>query len=129
MTKRTRKVIRYSTCFKQNVVRSIEQDGMGINQARLHYGIKGTYTVQNWLKKFGRNDLLNKIVRVESMNEKDELKRLREENKRLKIAYAELSMEHKLSECVIETADEMLDLDLKKKYAAALSKNKSKPTA
>lgn len=60
---------------------------------------------------------------METTEERDELRRLRAENKQLKIAYAELAINHKLSEKVIEKADEMFGLDLKKKYAESLSQN------
>ena len=70
--------------------------------------------------KYGKNHLLNKVVRVETRDEIDELKRLREENERLKIAYAELAIDHKLSEKVIEKADEVFGLELKKNYEQAL---------
>lgn len=55
------------------------------------------------------------------METRDELKRLRAENKALKEAYAELALNHKCSEKVIEVADEMFNLDLKKKYERELS--------
>jgi hypothetical protein len=42
------------------------------------------------------------------------LKRLRAENKALKEAYAELALHHKCSEKVIEVADELFNMDLKK---------------
>ena len=51
---------------------------------------------------------------METRDELDELKRLRSENKALKEAYAELVLNHKCSEKVIEVADEMFNLDLKK---------------
>ena len=51
---------------------------------------------------------------------------LRNENKNLKIAYAELAIDHKLSEKVLEKADEMMGLDLKKKYEQALSQKSKK---
>lgn len=123
----SRKIIRYSDCFKQNVVSEVEKNGLTIQQARDRFGIKGTNTIQLWLKKYGRNHLLNKVVRVETKDEINELKQLREENKRLKIAYAELAIDHKLSEKVLEKADELMGLDLKKKYEQALSqKSKTK---
>ena len=123
----SRKIIRYSDCFKQNVVSEVEKNGLTIQQARDRFGIKGTNTIQLWLKKYGRNHLLNKVVRVEAKDEINELKQLREENKRLKIAYAELAIDHKLSEKVLEKADELMGLDLKKKYEQALSqKSKTK---
>ncbi len=126
MTKRSRKTIRYSNCFKLQVVKELEEEGLSLSEIKRKYGIKGGSTVQNWVKKYGKNHLLNKIVRIETMNERDELKRLREENKRLKIAYAELSLNHKCSEAVIEMSDEMFGLDLKKKYEQELLKNSVK---
>ena len=122
----SRKIIRYSDCFKRSVVSEIEKNGLTIQQARDRFGIKGTNTVQRWLKKYGRNHLLNKVVRVETRDEIDELKRLREENERLKIAYAELAIDHKLSEKVIEKADEVYGLELKKNYEQALSQKSKK---
>jgi transposase-like protein len=122
----SRKIIRYSDCFKQSVVSEIEKNGLTIQQARDRFGIKGTNTIQLWLKKYGRHHLLNKVVRVETKDQINELKQLREENKRLKIAYAELAIDHKLSEKVLEKADEMMGLDLKKKYEQALSQKSKK---
>ena len=122
----SRKIIRYSDCFKQSVVSEIEKNGLTIQQARDRFGIKGTNTIQLWLKKYGRHHLLNKVVRVETKDERNELKRLRDENKKLKIAYAELAIDHKLSEKVLEKADEMMGLDLKKKYEQALSQKSKK---
>ena len=106
-----KKVIRYSTCFKLQVVEDIEKNGLSIEDCRRKYGIGGGQTIQAWLKKLGKHHLLNKVVRVET---RDELKRLRSENKALKEAYAELALNHKCSEKVIEVADEMFNLDLKK---------------
>lgn len=58
---------------------------------------------------------------MSTLDERDELSRLRAEIKSLKIAYAELAINHTCSEKVIELADEMLNLDLKKKYEQELS--------
>ena len=110
----SRKIIRYSDCFKQSVVSEIEKNGLTMQQARDSFGIKGTNTIQLWLKKYGRHHLLNKVVRVETKDQINELTQLREENKRLKIAYSELAIDHKLSEKVLEKGDEMMGLDLKK---------------
>jgi len=117
MSKKERVQYRYSNCFKLTVVEAIEKEGLGIEEARRRYGIGGADTIQRWIRKFGKNKLLNKVVKVSTVEERDELTRLREENKQLKIAYAELALHHKLSESVIEISDEMFGLDLKKKYA------------
>jgi Transposase and inactivated derivatives len=123
MTKKERVQYRYSNCFKLTVVAAIEKEGLSIEEARRRYGIGGGSTIQRWIRKFGKNELLNKVVKVSTVEERDELTRLREENKQLKIAYAELALHHKLSESVIEISDEMFGLDLKKKYAQELLKH------
>ncbi|MEI7503555.1 MAG: transposase [Paludibacter sp.] len=106
-----KKSYRYSICFKQSVVHAIEKDGLSVSQARERYGISGGATIQNWIKQFGKSHLLNKVIKVSTLDERDELSRLRTELKSIKIAYADLSMEHKCSEKVIALADEMLGLD------------------
>ncbi|MBK8356072.1 MAG: transposase [Saprospiraceae bacterium] len=57
--------IRYSISFKQKVVREFEDEGLSIAQLSRRYKIKGGGTVKNWVIKYGNNDLLNKIVRIE----------------------------------------------------------------
>lgn len=123
MTKVSRVVVRYSTCFKQKVVKEIEEEGLSYQQASLRYNIKGGQTVQNWIKKYGKNHLLNKIIRVEMKGEKDELKRLKDELKRFKEAYAELSLKYQCSEKIIEIANEELRTDLKKNFGTVVSKD------
>ncbi len=105
---------RYSDCFKLQVIEDIEKNGLSIERCRSKYGIGGKETIQKWLRTFGKNHLLNRVVSVRSVKEMDELKRLRTEYKALKEAYAELSLHHKCSEKVIEVADELFNLDLKK---------------
>ncbi len=121
MTKVQKTTTRYSDCFKLQVVEEIENNGLSIKDCRLKYGIGGGSTIQKWLLKYGKQHLLNKIVRVETRDEIDELKRLRAENEALKKAYAELALHHKCSEKVIEVADELFNMDLKKKYEQELS--------
>jgi transposase-like protein len=110
----SRQTIRYSNYFKRNIVEAIERDGLSIEEMRRRYGIKGGQTVQKWLRTFGKNQLLNKVVMVQTLEERDELKYLREENKRLKVAYAELVIAQKINQKTLEIADEMYGLDLKK---------------
>ena len=109
-----KKVIRYSNCFKRSVVEAIEKEGLSISECRCRYGIKGGLTIRQWLRLYGKNELLNKVVMVQTLEERDELRSLRGEIKQLKIAYAELSIAHKIDRKVIEVADEMYGTDLKK---------------
>lgn len=72
-------VLKYSESFKAQVVREIETGKLAsCNEAALRYGIRGGTTVYQWVRKYGRNHLIGKVVRVETVGERDELKRLRQ---------------------------------------------------
>jgi transposase len=76
---------RYSTAFKRQVIEDIESGRFSsIEQAREHYGIRGMSTICYWLKRFGRNELLHKVVRVEKPDEQDEIRVLKEQIRHLK---------------------------------------------
>ncbi len=123
-TKMVRQVIRYSISFKQMLVKEIE-DGAALEYVRKKYDIAGHGTLSNWIKKFGKHHLLNKIVRVETMNEKDRLKQLEQDNVRLKVALADAYLAKACLEGVIKMANEEYKTDLKKNFGDQLP-NKSK---
>lgn len=120
--------VRYSISFRQKVVREIEEEGLTLEAAARRYGIKGGQTISNWIKKFGRYHLLSKVVRIETMDEKDRIKQLEEENKKLKIALADSMMEKRCLEVVIEEADKAYEMGLKKKLDELASKDLKKNT-
>ena len=76
-TRRT--IYRYSQAFKLKVVGEIESGKLTIEGARKVYGIGGTNSIQNWIKKFGKLELLNKVVRIEMKDEVSRIKQLENE--------------------------------------------------
>ena len=118
--------IRYSISFKQKVVREVEEEGMGIKAIQRRYGIKGGSTVSRWLKQFGKNHLLNKVVRVEMKGEKDRTKELEKEIKKLKEALADAYLAKECAEKIIELANEEYKTDLKKNFGQKELKNSAK---
>jgi transposase-like protein len=88
--------------------------GSSISEVSRRYGIKGGATVQGWIKKFGREDLLNKIVRIEMKGEQDRLKQLEKELQATKIALAEKTMVVDTLEILIEKANRHYETDIKK---------------
>lgn len=115
MTKQQGVTIRYSISFKQKVVREVEEEGLTMDEAARRYGIKGGgSTVLRWIRKFGKNHLLNKVVRVETREEKDRLKQLEAEVKKLKIALADATLEKKALETLVEVVNEHYHADVKK---------------
>ena|SRR5687768_611706 len=123
-----RTTIRYSIGFKQKVVAEIEEEGLLIGEAQRRYGIKGAQTIQKWISKFGKYHLLNKIIRVETIDEKDRIKKLEEENRKLKEALADSLMEKRCLEVLIEEVDKAYKTDVKKSFGGAASTGSKKNT-
>jgi transposase-like protein len=121
--------VRYSISFQQKVVKEIEQEGLLIEEVKRRYGITGAATVRKWLRKFGKNHLLNKMVRIQTMEEKDRIKQLEQEIKKLKMALADSMLEKRCLEVVIDEANKEYKTDLKKNFgdiaSADSGKNKS----
>ena len=120
-----KKVVRYSISFKQMVVNEVES-GRSCEYLRRKYDIGSTVTIPRWVQRLGKNHLLNKIVRIETMEDKDKFKALEEENKRLKMALADAFMAKACLEEVIKMANVEYKTDLKKNFGDQPPKN-SKP--
>jgi len=118
MTKSNRKVVRYSISFKQKVVNEIEHHGLKVSEATRRYGIGGADTINLWLRKMGKQHLLNTVVRVETRDEKSRLLELEKEVKKLKLALADAYLAKDCAEEVIKQAGKLYGEDLKKKFGA-----------
>ena len=81
--------IKYSLAFKQKVVSEIESGKLNKNQAMQLYGIKGGSTIHYWIKRMGKNHLINKTVRVELKGEPQKLTELKKRNRELEKALAD----------------------------------------
>ncbi len=112
----TRTIIRYSKAFQQKVVSEIESGKLTIGEAQKIYDIKGGQTIQNWLKKFGKNHLLAKVVRIEMKDEKDKLKELEREKRQLESALAQAHLKVIGLESLIDCAEDYYQVDIKKKF-------------
>ena len=121
MSLNERKVnIRYSISFKQMLVKELEDEGCSIGYLQRKYDVPGAATIQKWVKRFGKHHLLNKTIRVETMDERDRLKQLEEENKRLKMALADAFMAKDCLETVIDLANKEFKTDIKKNFVDKL---------
>lgn len=114
MAKQQKTIVRYSISFKQKVVKEIEEEGLSHSEAMRRYGITGGATINNWLMRFGKNHLLNKVVRVEMKGEKDRVKELEAEVKKLKIALANVTLKNDALETLIDVVNEHYETDVKK---------------
>ena len=87
-------VVRYSEAFKMKVVSELESGKLDtIAEARERYGIAGRATVQNWLKKYGKNEQRSRVVKVQTPDDRDQIKELKQEISQLKNALADTQVQ------------------------------------
>lgn len=117
--------VRYSEAFKRQVVRELENGKHeSITGASRAYGIRGSVTVPGWVRKYGREDLFPKRVRIETLKERDELKEAKKRIRELEAAVADAHMDHCLEKAFLEIACERMGMEpeeFKKKNAMTLS--------
>lgn len=117
--------IRYSEAFKRQVVAEIARGKFSSpHKAQQAYGIRGKMTVAKWLRKYGRADLLPKRIRIETMEEADQLKEARKRIKELEAALADAHIDQCLEHAFLEIACERMEVDMadfKKKNGLTLS--------
>jgi len=95
-------------------VNEIESGKFTKSEASRIYDIRGGSTINCWIKKLGKTDLLNKIVRIEMKGEKDKIKQLEKDKRELESALAQAHVKLLAYETLIEVAEEDLGIDLKK---------------
>lgn len=122
---RTRQTIRYGEAFKRQVVAQIETGKFSnATQAMQAYGIAGAQTVKHWLRKYGREDLIPRQIRIVTMQERSELGDLKKRVHALEKALADAYMSGLLKESFLQMACEQLGTDaesFKKKHVTKLS--------
>jgi transposase len=120
-----RSYVRYSEAFKRQVVSELERGKfVSIFEANKVYGIRGNSTVSRWIRKYGREELLAKKVRIETLNERDELKEGRKRIRQLEAALADAHIDCNLENSYLKIACERMGVDIsdfKKKNAITLS--------
>ena len=98
-------LVRYSEAFKAQVVREIETGKLAnCHAASERYGIRGQTTVSGWVRKYGRDHLIGKVVRVETVGERDELKRLKQRVRELEAVVADQALDLALEKAYVKLA-------------------------
>ena len=122
--------VTYSESFKLQVISELESGKLpSIEAARRTYGIGGGATIQKWLNKYGRNDLRAKVIRVETPEQQDEVKKLKKKIRQLEEALAQTQIDKLISESQLEVLCEDIGIDpaeFKKKVDARPSKKLSR---
>ena len=118
-------VRRYSEAFKRQVVEELEKGKFSSAfDAQQSYGILGDRTVFRWMKKYGRDNLFPKLVRIETMKERDKKKEDRKRIRDLEAALSDAHIDNCLEHAFLEIACERMGIsieDFKKKHELTLS--------
>ncbi len=105
--------VRYSLSFKRQVINELETGRFrSINEARQHYGIAGGKTLYCWLRKYGKNHLCPKVVRVEKPEEASENRQLKQRIKQLEEALGKTQVENILNQEFLKIACRQLGQDV-----------------
>jgi len=100
-----KEVLRYSEAFKLQVVSELESGKFEcIFEARKRYGIRGCGTIERWIRKYGKNHLLNKVIVVKTTNERDQLKAMKKEIHELKSALSDAHLDLRLEKAWLKIA-------------------------
>ena len=113
--------MRYSEALKLQVVRELESGRFGSPfEAGRAYGIKGPGTVGRWVRQYGRDHLLRKVVRVLKADEQTEVRALRQRVRELERALADAHLDLKIEAAYVQLACEAAGVedvaDFKKKH-------------
>ena len=115
-------IIRYSEAFKRKVVEGLEKGELRNQaEARELYGIRGGSTIHQWIRKYGKNHLIAKVVKVESMKERDRMKQLKRRIRELEKALADTKVEQVLDRAYFEVLCEEMGIEDTAEYKKKLA--------
>ena len=111
-------VRRYSESFKLKVLAELSKGNHSKRQVGLLYGIQPS-TINEWIKKYNRKDLMNTRVLVQTDDEISRIKALQKELKQLKELLIKKDLDKLINDSYLEVAAEKLGYkdvsELKKK--------------
>lgn len=120
MLKDDRIVRSYSESFKLHVLGELESGRFTKNELVKKYDISYP-SLHNWIKKYGKLDLLNKRVKIQTLDETDKIKKLEEEIRQLKELLVQKDIKGYLDAAYLEHAAKQLGFksvdELKKKLS------------
>jgi transposase len=108
-------VYEYSDVFRRQVVSEVEAGKETIAEIKRKYGLRSDNTIYRWLRKYGKNDLIGKKVRVESVGERSKMKELEKKNRDLEKALAWTQLKAMRLEVDLQWLEEKHGIKVKKK--------------
>ena len=109
---------RYSEGFKLKILTELSTGKYSKSELSRLYGLR-TSTINNWIKKYERSDLMNTRIMIENQDEINRIKALQKEIEQLKKALIKKDLEQLANNSFLEVAAEKLGY----KNVAELKKN------
>ena len=109
---------RYSEGFKLKILTELSTGKYSKSELSRLYGLR-TSTINNWIKKYERSDLMNTRIMIENQDEINRIKALQKEIEQLKKALIKKDLEQLANDFFLEVAAEKLGY----KNVAELKKN------
>lgn len=110
---------RYSESFKLKILSELSTGKYTKRQLGRTYGIQNS-TINEWIKKYNRTDLMNTRIIVQDKDEITRIKELQKEVEKLKEILVKKDLEQLVSDAYLEVAAQKLGLknvdDLKKNF-------------
>ena len=107
MYKNDKVIRRYSEPFKLKILDELTTGKLNKNQLGKLYGINPT-TINEWIRKYNRKDLMNTRVKVETKDEITRIKELQKEIAQLKKLLLKKDMDALIEDSYLEVAAEKL---------------------
>jgi len=117
MYKNDKVIRRYSEPFKLKILDELTTGKLNKNQLGKAYGINPT-TINEWIRKYNRKDLMNTRIKVETKDEITRIKQLQKEIEQLK----KLLLKKDLDALVLDSYLEVAAEDLGYKSVSELKK-------
>lgn len=119
---------RYGMAFKQQVVREYEA-GASQYELRNKYGIGGSHTIKNWVKRYGRLGYRHETIIIHNAADQAGVKEMKGRIQELEHALAQAMLDKQMLEATLHVASEVLGQDLKKNFgkrSSAISNKEGK---
>jgi transposase-like protein len=105
---------KYSEAVIRQIITEYEA-GSSIAELRRKYGITGGQTVQNWIKRYSKEGLRHRYIRIQQVEEIEQVKTLEKRVKELEQALGKTTLEKLKLECIVDEYQETFGADLVKK--------------
>lgn len=105
---------KYSEAVKRQIINEYES-GSSISELQRKYGITGGQTIQNWIKQFSKEGLRHSYIRIQQIEEINQVKTLEKKIKELEQALGKTTLEKLKLESIVEEYQETFGADLVKK--------------